>query len=145
MRDMAPPSDGAPVLESACDRVSVGLRIRPLNSIEHEAKSTAIMIEEGGVKVVQMDDTGKSRMSEHSYDAVFGPTVSTGRVYKSIASPLVRNTLDGYNSTIFAYGQTSSGKTHTMVGSETDPGVLKLSMAEILGKFIFYNLRCEGG
>ena len=57
-------------------------------------------------------------------------------VYKSIASPLVRNTLDGYNSTIFAYGQTSSGKTHTMVGSETDPGVLKLSMAEILGEFI---------
>ncbi|EGB03792.1 hypothetical protein AURANDRAFT_2330, partial [Aureococcus anophagefferens] len=66
-------------------------------------------------------------------DAVFGPAVSTARVYQSIASPLVQNTLDGYNSTIFAYGQTSSGKTHTMVGSDADPGVLKLSMKEIFG------------
>ena len=64
--------------------------------------------------------------------------MSTARVYQSIASPLVQNTLDGYNSTIFAYGQTSSGKTHTMVGSDADPGVLKLSMKEIFGKIRKY-------
>jgi centromeric protein E len=135
---MASSSNEAPVLESACDRVSVGLRIRPLNSIELESKSVAVMVEEAGLKVVQLNDVGKDRMSEHSYDAVFGPAVSTARVYQSIASPLVQNTLDGYNSTIFAYGQTSSGKTHTMVGSHADPGVLKLSMKEIFGKIRKY-------
>lgn len=35
-------------------------------------------------------------------------------VYKNSVSPLVSSFLDGYNATIFAYGQTSSGKTHTM-------------------------------
>ena len=66
---MTSSSNEAPVLESACDRVSVGLRIRPLNSIELESKSVAVMVEEAGLKVVQLNDVGKDRMSEHSYDA----------------------------------------------------------------------------
>jgi kinesin family protein 5 len=37
-------------------------------------------------------------------------------IYEKIANPILNNILDGFNGTIMAYGQTSSGKTHTMQG-----------------------------
>lgn len=43
--------------------------------------------------------------------------------YKSIGENHIKYVLDGFNSTIFAYGQTSSGKTHTMEG----PKILELN------------------
>ena len=39
--------------------------------------------------------------------------------------------LDGYNGTIFCYGQTNSGKTHTMLGNSLDPGILTCSIGDI--------------
>lgn len=45
--------------------------------------------------------------------------------------PLPDAALDGYNTTIFAYGQTSSGKTHSMLGSADDPGVTRRSIQEV--------------
>ena len=40
----------------------------------------------------------------------------------------------GFNGTVFAYGQTSSGKTHTMRGSADEPGIIPLAVAEIFDK-----------
>ena len=40
--------------------------------------------------------------------------------------------VDGYNGTVFAYGQTAAGKTHTMLGSKSNPGVLPLAVNEIM-------------
>ena len=48
--------------------------------------------------------------------------------------PIADAALDGYNGTIFAYGQTSSGKTHTMVGTDDELGVLLLAMADLFAK-----------
>ena len=39
--------------------------------------------------------------------------------------------LRGTNATVFAYGATGSGKTHTMVGDATDPGLMVLSLRDI--------------
>lgn len=50
-------------------------------------------------------------------DHVFDSSVSTKAVFDSVAKTLVRSVLHGYNGTIFAYGQTASGKTHTMQGA----------------------------
>jgi len=41
-------------------------------------------------------------------------------VYDFAAKPVVESVLEGFNGTIFAYGQTSSGKTHTMLGPDID-------------------------
>lgn len=48
-----------------------------------------------------------------------------------IVQPLVRSTLNGFNATIFAYGQTSSGKTHSILGTESDPGIIPRSTQDI--------------
>jgi hypothetical protein len=41
-------------------------------------------------------------------------------VYNKFCSDIVKSVLDGYNGTIIAYGQTTSGKTHTMIGNDKD-------------------------
>ena len=51
---------------------------------------------------------------------------------------LILSSMKGINSTIFAYGQTSSGKTYTMIGEKTNPGVTPLALDEI-----FQNLNNE--
>ena len=44
---------------------------------------------------------------------------------------LIAGVLLGLNTTVFAYGATGSGKTYTMVGTPTDPGIMVLSMSDI--------------
>ena len=53
-----------------------------------------------------------------SYDSVYQTNCKQEDIYNESAFPLVESVLEGYNGTIFAYGQTGWGKTHTMVGVE---------------------------
>ncbi|KAK9876930.1 hypothetical protein WA026_015964 [Henosepilachna vigintioctopunctata] len=55
------------------------------------------------------------------FDKVFKPNATQEKVYNEAAKSIVSDVLAGYNGTIFAYGQTSSGKTHTMEGVLDDP------------------------
>ena len=59
-------------------------------------------------------------------------------VYEKAVEPIVESVLDGYNGTIFAYGQTSSGKTHTMLGedieSEEHRGIIPRMVKGIFAK-----------
>ncbi|XP_026679188.1 kinesin heavy chain [Diaphorina citri] len=55
------------------------------------------------------------------FDKVFKPNATQEKVYDEAAKSIVSDVLAGYNGTIFAYGQTSSGKTHTMEGVMGDP------------------------
>uniref|UniRef100_A0A3Q0RS27 Kinesin motor domain-containing protein n=1 Tax=Amphilophus citrinellus TaxID=61819 RepID=A0A3Q0RS27_AMPCI len=64
-------------------------------------------------------------------DRVFTADETTSQLYNDIAKPLVVSTVEGYNGTIFAYGQTSSGKTFTMMGSERTPGVIPLAVEDV--------------
>ena len=58
---------------------------------------------------------------------VYEPDSTQEDVYETAAKPIVKDVLDGYNGTIFAYGQTSSGKTYTMEGvlqDKEDMGII---------------------
>lgn len=54
-----------------------------------------------------------------TFDRTFGPESKQSDVYHVVAGPLINEVLAGYNCTVFAYGQTGTGKTHTMIGDET--------------------------
>jgi kinesin family protein 3/17 len=57
-------------------------------------------------------------------------------VYNETARPIIEKVLAGYNGTIFAYGQTGTGKTFTMEGINTEPelrGIIPNSFAHIFG------------
>ncbi|CAH2021062.1 unnamed protein product [Acanthoscelides obtectus] len=60
------------------------------------------------------------------FDHVFNQECTNSDVYGSVVKPLVDSFMEGFNATIFAYGQTSSGKTHTILGNKTDPGLFQL-------------------
>jgi centromeric protein E len=58
--------------------------------------------------------------------------LKTSDIFEISAKKLILSALEGFNVTIFAYGQTSSGKTFTMRGNENEPGIIPLSIAELL-------------
>ena len=60
-------------------------------------------------------------MHHFSFDYVYNQDCSQTEVYESIVKPAVLSTLKGYNATILAYGQTGTGKTHTMEGFKYSP------------------------
>uniref|UniRef100_A0A914LCY6 Kinesin-like protein n=1 Tax=Meloidogyne incognita TaxID=6306 RepID=A0A914LCY6_MELIC len=89
--------------------IQVVCRVRPLNEIERKNGSSSVVKFQGKDTVMV---TGKT----YAFDNVFQPNDTQENVYKGAAHHIVQDVLNGYNGTIFAYGQTSSGKTHTMEG-----------------------------
>uniref|UniRef100_A0A453R2R9 Kinesin-like protein n=1 Tax=Aegilops tauschii subsp. strangulata TaxID=200361 RepID=A0A453R2R9_AEGTS len=69
----------------------------------------------------------------YAYDRVFGPTTTTQQVYDVAAQHVVGGAMQGINGTIFAYGVTSSGKTHTMHGDQRSPGIIPLAVKDAFG------------
>ncbi|KAI0921236.1 hypothetical protein AcW2_006272 [Taiwanofungus camphoratus] len=65
------------------------------------------------------------------FDRVFDHEARQQDVYQDTAKPLLPNLLEGYNATIFAYGATGCGKTHTISGTDADPGIIYLTMASL--------------
>uniref|UniRef100_A0A4W2F1A9 Centromere-associated protein E n=1 Tax=Bos indicus x Bos taurus TaxID=30522 RepID=A0A4W2F1A9_BOBOX len=65
---------------------------------------------------------------------VFHSNETTKNVYEEIAVPIIDSAIQGYNGTIFAYGQTASGKTYTMMGSQEYLGVIPRAIHDIFQK-----------
>uniref|UniRef100_A0A6Q2Z5U6 Kinesin-like protein n=1 Tax=Esox lucius TaxID=8010 RepID=A0A6Q2Z5U6_ESOLU len=94
--------------------IKVMCRFRPLNNSE-VARGDKYIPKFTGEDQVSI--SGKPFM----FDRVFGSNTTQEQMYKASAQMIVKDVLEGYNGTIFAFGQTSSGKTHTMEGSLHDP------------------------
>ena len=65
------------------------------------------------------------------FDHVFGESSSTPEIYHVIARPITKAALIGYNGCVFMYGQTTSGKTYTMLGNPETPGILPCTVRDI--------------
>lgn len=65
------------------------------------------------------------------FDRVFDDNTTQGDVYESTTKNLLDSVLDGYNATVFAYGATGCGKTHTITGTAQQPGIIFLTMQEL--------------
>uniref|UniRef100_A0A8C2G3A8 Kinesin-like protein n=1 Tax=Cyprinus carpio TaxID=7962 RepID=A0A8C2G3A8_CYPCA len=89
--------------------VKVMCRFRPLNESE-------ITRGDKYIPKFKREDTVVISGKPYIFDRVFPPNTTQEQVYDTCAKQIVKDVLDGYNGTIFAYGQTSSGKTHTMEG-----------------------------
>ena len=71
-----------------------------------------------------------------TFDSVYGDNSNQREVYDETAFPLIESVIEGYNGTIFAYGQTGCGKTHTMLGIREDPeqkGIIPHAFDHIFG------------
>ncbi|KAI0013416.1 kinesin-domain-containing protein [Xylariaceae sp. FL0662B] len=68
---------------------------------------------------------------DYYYDNVFSTHDDNSRVYDHIAKRLVRRVMEGYHGTVFAYGMTGTGKTFSMQGTASSPGVIPLAITDI--------------
>ncbi|KAK1308586.1 Kinesin-like protein NACK2 [Acorus calamus] len=115
-----------PFEERSKENVTVTVRFRPLSPREIRQ----------GEEIAWYADGDTVVRSEHNpsiayaYDRVFGPTTTTRHVYDVAAQHVVSGAMEGVNGTIFAYGVTSSGKTHTMQGDQRSPGVIPLAVKD---------------
>jgi hypothetical protein len=109
----------------------VAVRVRPMWAKEEAAgEYNTVTVLEGKVVTV-MDpwydadlNPNRAKEKQYAFDVVFDEEVGQEEVYKQSARGLVDGVLDGYNSSVFAYGATGAGKTHTMLGSLDEPGVM---------------------
>lgn len=139
-------SDGP---NSICS-LTVAVRTRPVLAEEQlrgVRKDILRVIDERTVVVLDPDDDkryldrrgGRTKERRYTYDCAFGKRATNKDVYEKTGKVLIDGVLNGRNGTVFAYGATGSGKTHTMVGDERDPGMMLLSLADI-----FHEVRRHG-
>jgi len=103
------------------DLIKVVVRVRKL--INRERNENKVFTVQDSQEVVQKDTDKTWR-----FDRVYSQVDDNQAVYQGTAQNIIESAVQGYNSTIFAYGQTSSGKTHTMMGTDDEPGIIPLAV-----------------
>ncbi|KAI0178971.1 kinesin-domain-containing protein [Hypoxylon sp. FL1284] len=102
--------------------INVVVRCRGRNEREVRENS-AVVVQTEGVKgkLVELS-MGPSALSNKTYnfDRVFSQAADQSMLYDDVVKPVLEEMLGGYNCTIFAYGQTGTGKTYTMSGDMDD-------------------------
>ncbi|SPO24743.1 related to kinesin [Ustilago trichophora] len=76
----------------------------------------------------------RSKDVRYAFDRVFDSTASQTDVFEETCKPLLDGILNGYNASVFAYGATGCGKTHTISGTPQDPGLIFLTMKELYNR-----------
>ncbi|RDL42450.1 Kinesin-like protein [Venustampulla echinocandica] len=71
---------------------------------------------------------------QFAFDRVFDENTTQADVYEATTRGLLDSVLEGYNATVFAYGATGCGKTHTITGTAQQPGIIFLTMQELFEK-----------
>uniref|UniRef100_A0A8C6IDF1 Kinesin-like protein n=1 Tax=Mus spicilegus TaxID=10103 RepID=A0A8C6IDF1_MUSSI len=135
--------------EDLCHRMKVVVRVRPENTKEKAVQFCKVVHvvdkhilsfdpkqEEISFfhrkKTTNFDITKRQNKDlKFVFDAVFDETSTQMEVFEHTTKPILHSFLNGYNCTVFAYGATGSGKTHTMLGSAAEPGVMYLTMLDL--------------
>ncbi|XP_019177667.1 PREDICTED: kinesin-like protein KIN-5D isoform X3 [Ipomoea nil] len=121
--------------------VQVILRCRPLSEDETRMHTPVVVsCNESRREVLAVQNIANKQIDRtFVFDKVFGPASQQKDLYDSAICPIVFEVLEGYNCTIFAYGQTGTGKTYTMEGGArkkngefpTDAGVIPRAVRQI--------------
>lgn len=102
--------------------VSVAVRCRPISQKEKSAGHTQVVEmwpDQGTVIIRNPKQDHKDPVKTFTFDAVYDWNSKQHELYDEMVRPLVESVLSGFNATIFAYGQTGTGKTYTMEGCKT--------------------------
>ncbi|XP_067646565.1 kinesin-like protein Klp61F [Eurosta solidaginis] len=98
--------------------IQVYARVRPLNTRERLIRSAEVIEAVSPREIIARHNIDSKLTKKFTFDRVFGTDSRQADVYHTVVAPLIEEVLSGYNCTVFAYGQTGTGKTHTMVGTE---------------------------
>lgn len=111
------------------EKICVAVRVRPPIGQE-SANASFWKVDDTRISLCKPLGTPISGLS-YAFDHVFDQTCTNATIYQLLIRDIIRAAVDGFNGTAFAYGQTSSGKTFTMNGSESDPGIIQQAVNDI--------------
>ncbi|KAJ8985878.1 hypothetical protein NQ317_006252 [Molorchus minor] len=106
--------------QTSQENVRVFIRVRPLSKKEIAEANENIVISDYKENLIVLKKNGE-HTKPFKFDHIFGSNTDQLEMYRMVAFPIVEKALEGYNGTIFAYGQTGTGKTYTMAGNHTVP------------------------
>ncbi|XP_059460759.1 kinesin-like protein KIN-7N [Corylus avellana] len=115
------------------EKICVAVRVRPAAVSSEPLNGTFWRVEDNRISLHKVHGTPISGLS-YAFDHVFDESCTNARVYELLTKDIIHAAVEGFNGTAFAYGQTSSGKTFTMNGSETDPGIIHRAVKDIFTK-----------
>ena len=98
--------------------IKVLCRFRPLNQQERSSPDLINLSFNDPTSLTLTPSPEGSSPLTFTYDYLFTPDSTQEEVFSISAKPIIEDVLQGFNGTIFAYGQTASGKTHTMTGHD---------------------------
>ena len=134
---------------SQADTITVAVRIRPENAQEHGLGYPLVVqmvdgkmlsfdpkpVEEPffGARVANKRVKGRHKHKDlmFGFDNVFGETCTQREIFEATTQKVLPCVLEGINCSVFAYGATGAGKTHTMLGSPEQPGIIYQTMKEL--------------
>ncbi|EFX74314.1 hypothetical protein DAPPUDRAFT_129226 [Daphnia pulex] len=136
--------------EVQSSNIRVAVRVRPFNERENSTSSrNSVKVANDkllvfdpkdeddnffyhGVKQNNRDFTKKAHKDAHfAFDAVFAPESTNEEVFEGTTKAVVDAVLEGFNCSVFAYGATGAGKTHTMLGTQQNPGIIFLTVMDL--------------
>ncbi|KAJ1979662.1 hypothetical protein H4R33_005668 [Dimargaris cristalligena] len=115
------------------DPIKTYLRIRPLKPEEDPVDPFITLLNDKEIKL--SDCKKQSRVyasSQYLFTRVFGNQITQQSLFQSTTLPVIQEFFDGYNTLIFAYGVTNSGKTYTIQGTRDQPGIIPRALNIIL-------------
>ncbi|XP_074855659.1 kinesin-like protein KIF11 [Carettochelys insculpta] len=141
-------SQGGAKKDEKGKNIQVVVRCRPFNMSERKANCHAVVECDYARKEVSVRTGGvtdKTARKTYTFDMVFGAQAKQIEVYRNVVCPILDEVIMGYNCTVFAYGQTGTGKTFTMEGErspneeytwEEDPlaGIIPRTLHQIFEK-----------
>ena len=120
--------------------INVVVRCRGRNDREVRENS-GVVVSTNGVKSKNVElSMGPNALSNKTYhfDKVFSPAADQAIIFEDVVTPILEEMLTGFNCTIFAYGQTGTGKTYTMSGDMSDTLGLLSDAAGIIPRVLYW-------
>ncbi|CAI9291764.1 unnamed protein product [Lactuca saligna] len=119
------------------EKICVAVRVRPPVKSDEDSNSNCShwKVDDNRISLHRsLSGTPLPPALSYAFDHVFDQNCSNSSVYDLLTKDIIHAVVDGFNGTAFAYGQTSSGKTFTMNGSENDPGIIHRAVKDIFTK-----------
>nr|GMD32578.1 kinesin-like protein KIN-8A isoform X1 [Ipomoea batatas] len=123
-------------------RILVFVRLRPMSKKEREAgaRNCVRIVDGRDVYLTEFATENdylrlkRVRGRHFTFDAAFPESASQQQVYSTTTAELVEAVVQGRNGSVFCYGATGAGKTHTMLGTVENPGVMVLAIKDLFTK-----------
>ncbi len=124
-------------MQKTHERIKVVVRCRPLSKKEKKTKKEEIVfVDEKRKEIIIRDKHKQKKPVMFTFDHSYSQNSRQEDIYRKSCYPIIKSLLEGFNCTIFAYGQTGTGKTYTMegIGDQDTMGIIPRTFRQIFEK-----------